>query len=139
MSKRNRFQSAPAAREPAPAPTVGPARYSATRFLSDCSDGTYWSLINNWKEGNQLNSEEIPTDGLPPVVILSCYARQYGVDLVDDYERILDRYWESVADVRHPDKFFASCIIILDETKQVPDDESFESIRIHEIYEELLP
>ena len=135
---RKRIKSQPPAREPAPAPTLGPARYTATRFLSDCSDETYWFLVNNWKEGDQLDSYGIPVDGLPAVVILAAYARQYGVDLVDDYVALLDRYWETLKETYHPDKFFASCIVILDETGQSPDEVSFETIRIPSIYEELL-
>lgn len=121
-----------------PAPVLGPARYTVPRFLSNCTDETYWYLVNNWKEGNQLDSYDIPVDGLPAVVILACYARQYGVDLVDDYVALLDRYWETIKETAHPDKFFASCITILDETGQAPDDISFETIKVEQIYEELL-
>lgn len=128
----------PPAREPAPVPVVGPGRYTATRFLSDCSDETYWFLVNSWKEGDQLDSHGVPVDGLPAVVILAAYARQYGVDLVDDYVALLDRYWETLKETNHPDKFFASCIVILDETGQAPDEASFETIRVPDIYEELL-
>lgn len=136
---RKRDHLTPPTRESAPVPTLGPGRYNATRFLSNCSDETYWYLVNNWKEGNQLVTEDIPIDGLPAVLILACYARQYGVDLVSDYNALMDAYWWNVAEVQHPDKFFASCIIHLDEYGAAPDPVSFDTIKIERIYEELLP
>lgn len=123
----------------APAPPTGPKRFTAARFLSNCSDRSQEYLTTNWRNYEQLNSDEVPTDALPAVVIIACYARTYGVDLVDDYTRLLDRYWEEIDECFHPDKFFASCIVILDETEQVPDDLSYETIGIPAIYEELFP
>lgn len=118
---------------------MGRARYGVTRFLSNCSDDSYWYLVNNWKEYNQLVVEEIPDDAIPAVVILACYARQYEVEIVDNYSGLLDLYWDNVGRLRHPDKFFASCILILDEYGRVPGEEAFESINIPNIYEELFP
>lgn len=129
----------PPAREPARIAPTGPARYTVERFLSDCCESTERYLRENWAEGNQLLVDEIPTDALPPVVMLACYARQYGVDLVDDYTVLLDRYWEEAADFYHPDKFFSSSILVMDETGAVPEEVSFETINIPAIYEELLP
>lgn len=118
---------------------TGPLRYNATRFLSDCCDSTWAFLKGEWAEGNQLGSRKVPVDALPAVVILSSYARQYGVELVDDFDALLERYNDNMRECSHPDKFFASCVVILSERGQVPDDASFESIRIPEIYEELFP
>lgn len=138
MARKRDHLTAPV-RESAPVPTLGPGRYTPDRFLSNCSDETYWYLVNSWKEGNQLIVDEIPIDGLPAVVILAAYARLYGVDLVDDYKALLDAYWWNVAEVFHPDKFFASCIIHLDEYGAAPELESFQTIHIERIYEELFP
>lgn len=130
----------------APAPNlaslhpVGPARFTVERFLSNCTDATRAFLTENWAEGNQLLVDEIPIDGLPPVVILACYARQYGVDLVDDYDRLLGQYWWNIAEVFHPDKFFASSIVLMEDNHgSSPSDESFDAINISNIYEELFP
>lgn len=136
---RKRPETRPPAREPAQPATVGPARYTVARFLSNCSPESAAYLHENWAEGNQLSSDEVPTDALPCVVMFAAYARQYGVELVDDYSRLLDRYWEEISEFFHPDKFFSSCIVILDETGNAPTEEAFESINIPKLYEELLP
>lgn len=122
-----------------PVATIGPGRYTPGRFLSDCSEDTRDFLVSNWSEGNQLVARRVPVDGLPPVVLLACYARQYGVELVDDYEALLERYWENVGECYHPDKFMASCIIHLHARGLAPGDEAFESVNIPKIYEELFP
>lgn len=139
MTRKRAQSTAPVAESAPPVPVLGPARYTVARFLSNCTDQGYYYLVNNWREGNQLQSDEIPSDCLPPVVILACYARQYGVDLVDDYVHLLDRYWEELREFEHPDKYFSSCIVILDETGGAPSDEAFEGINIPNIYEELFP
>lgn len=135
MSKAKR-QAIP---ESAPEPITGRGRFTPTRFLSDCCDDTYWYLINEWKQGNQLRMDVLPVDASPAVLILARYAKDYGAELVDDYEALLDMYWNNVNEVRHPDKFFASCIVNLDDRGMSPDEESYESINIPTIYEELLP
>ena len=136
---RKRHETGRSAREPAAPATTGPARYTVERYLSDCAPQSAAYLRENWAEGNQLFADEVPTDALPCVVIFACYARQYGVDLVDDYTRLLDRYWEEIKEFAHPDKFFSSCIVIQDETGASPTDEAFESIKIPDLYEQLLP
>lgn len=118
---------------------IGPDRYTVDRFLSDCSEPSKEYVIQNCKEFNQFIAEEVPTDALPPVVMLASYARQNGVDLVDDYVHLLDRYWDEIEEFAHPDKFFSSSIVILDETGQEPDPASFETIRIPDIYDQLYP
>ena len=135
--KRKRAAPTP---EPQPmAPAIGPKRYTGARFLSNCEPDTEEWLREQWGEGNQLRSEQIPADALPPVLILACYAREYGVALVDDYDLLLSRYDANVATVFHPDKFFASCISLLAGRGQVPSDEAFESIKVPTIYEEFFP
>lgn len=139
MAGRNRPKRPPQTEPAGPPPTIGPARFTVARFLSDCCEETRTFLIEQWSEGNQLVARRVPVDGLPPVVILSAYAREYGVELVDDYDALLERYQENIADCCHPDKFMASCICILKERYQVPEDEAYEVINIPKIYEELLP
>jgi hypothetical protein len=130
----------PPAPEPQPnTPATGPERYTGARFLSNCAPDSEEWLREQWTEGNQLRSEQIPVDALPPVLILACYAREYGVELTDDYDLLLSRYDDNIASVFHPDKFFASSISLLAGRGQVPSDEAFESIHIPTIYEELLP
>lgn len=121
-----------------PRPT-GKARFTVERFLSDCCEKTRKYLVGQWKQGNQLVARKVPFDGLPPVVILAAYAKLYGVELVDDYDALLDRYRENIEECCHPDKFFSSCILLLADRGQIPSDEAFESINVPNLYEELLP
>lgn len=118
---------------------VGRARFTVERFLSNCSPATKEYLLENWAESNQLLVEEIPPDGLPPVVILAAFTRLYDVELVDNYDELLNKYWWESPDIFHPDKFFASSVCIMDENGTSPDLESFEAINIPTIYEELFP
>ena len=138
-TRKRARKAAPPRTEPAPVPITGPERYTVARFLSDCCDETYHFLIEQWAEGNQLEARRVPVDGLPPVVMLTAYAWEYGVELVDDYAALLERYDEHIEEFSHPDKFFSSCISIMAERGECPDPETFESLRIPQIYEELLP
>lgn len=118
-------------------PITGPARYHATRFLADCSPKTERFLRDAFKEGDQLVARRVPIDGLPAVVILSAYLKDYDAALVDDHDALLDRYWENKEQCSHNDKFFASCIYILAQRYQSPSDEAYASINVPGIYEEL--
>lgn len=118
---------------------VGPDRFTVERFMSNCTDATKKFLIHNWKEGNQLVARKVPVDGLPVVLIIAAYARDYDVELVDDYEALIQRYLDHVDQCWHPDKFMASCITILYERGLSPSDEAFEAVKIPELYEEFFP
>jgi hypothetical protein len=118
-------------------PITGRARYHATRFLADCTDATERFLRAAWASGDQLVARRVPVDGLPAVVIMAAYAKDYGSELVDDFDALLERYKENVLNCSHNDKFFASCICILSERYQSPSDEAYESINVPGIYEEL--
>ncbi len=136
---RRRTRSAQAPSAPAPVRPVGRARYTVERFLSDCSEPTRQWLLDQWGEGNQLRVDDIPPDALPPVLILAAYGLTYEVDLVDDFDALIEKYCEEEDYIFHPDKFMASCIIILDEKGQMPSQEAFDAINLEAIYEELLP
>jgi len=132
---RRRVRSAPVSA--AHAPTIGPGRYTVARFLSDASDASYAWLRGQWGDGNQLFARKVPVDVLPAVVIMSGYCRLYEIELVDDFDVLLERFQENIADCAHHDKFFASCIAILHERGLFPDLEGYESINIPAIYEEI--
>lgn len=134
--KRKRIQDS---QPVAPHSPTGRDRFTVDRFLSDCGSETREFLLKQWSKGNVIRAAKVPVDGLPPVVILSAYAKEYGVSLVDDYEALLERYRDHVKEVCHPDKFLCSCILILAERFQVPSDEAFEAVNVPSIYEELLP
>jgi len=117
----------------------GPDRFTVFRFMSDCLPETRQFLMDEWALGNQLEAAKVPYDGLPAVLILAAYAASHGADLVDDYDRLIERFRDQVWEVAHPDKFFASCCAILYDRGMYPDEISFQSINIPAIYEELLP
>lgn len=116
---------------------VGRGRLTPERFLSDCSPETRSFLTKAWKRGDQLVASRVPVDGLACVVIMAAFLRTYSVNLVDDFDALIDRFEMYVKDIAHPDKFFASCIGILNRRFQQPDEEAFDSINIPAIYEEL--
>lgn len=118
-------------------PAFGKDRYHHVRFMADCTPATDAMLRKAFKAGNQLVARRVPIDGLPVVVIMAAYLKEYGSDLVDDYDALLDRYWEYKPDCAHNDKFFASCIWILWQRGQTPEDAAYDSINVPGIYEEL--
>lgn len=118
-------------------PDTGPGRYHHARFMADCAPATEAMLRKAFANGDQLVAKRVPIDGLPVVVILAAYLRDYGAELVDDYDVLLDRYWEHKPDCAHNDKFFASCIYLLHQRGQVPEDAAYTSINVPGIYEEL--
>lgn len=137
MARRKRVAPTP---EPSPVPpSTGPGRFTVERFLCNCTDATKELLLANWREGNQLVAKRVPIDALPAVLILASYAYDYGIELVDDYDALIERFLMYRSDCAHPDKFMASCITILYERGLSPDDESFEAINIPNLYEELFP
>jgi hypothetical protein len=138
MHREVQKEPAPVKAYPVRVPLTGRARYTVERFLSDCSPATAKLLRAAWANGDQLAARRVPADGLPCVLILASYARVYGVELVDDFDALLERYKELESEFYHPDKFFGSCICLLAAHGQWPDEVSFESIGIPHIYEELL-
>lgn len=114
---------------------VGPARFTPARFLSSCCEESAATISKAWKRGDQLVSRRVPVDALPCVVIMASYLRTYDVELVDDFDKLIERYDDHISEVFHPDKFLASCISILHKRYQAPSAEAFESIHIHDVYE----
>jgi hypothetical protein len=115
-------------------------RFTVERFLGNCSIETRDMLKAVWRDGEQLASEEVPVDGLPCVVLLAAYARNNGVDLVDDYPRLIERAAEYMGAFDHPDKFLVSgaCNAYLAQGDRPVSDEAFEAVHVPQIYEELL-
>lgn len=125
---------------PAPVRPTGRARFTVERFFEDCCEQTATMLKKAWKRGDQLVSARVPVDGLPCVLILAAYAKVYEVELVDDFDALVERYEEHVGEFSHNDKFMGSCIcIVWGNTRYLPEVASFEAINIPAIYEELLP
>ncbi len=118
-------------------------KYTVARFFSECEAGTRDVLIKALRSGFKLAARKVPRDGLPCIVILAAYARACEVDLVDDYDVLIDRLENALMSegaVKHPDLFFASSCRILHTAPgrpSLPAIEGFHSIWIHEIYEEL--
>lgn len=112
--------------------------YDTKRFLSSCAPKTAKALKEAWAEGAQLASSAIPRDALPAVLILAGWGRRIDIEIVDDYDELLERTKEAMKGdgIHHPDLFFASSIIILAERGQEPSIGAFETINVPTIYEE---
>lgn len=129
------------AQPPAPPQATGRGRYTVERFLSDCAPSTAAALRAAWAAGDQLAAARVPTDGLPVVSILAAYAYVCGVALVDSYATLMERQEDAMAApglCAHPDKYLASCCVLLWKREMLPTLGAFEDVNVPSIYEELL-
>lgn len=135
-TRRTQAQAAPAA----PQPGTGRARYTVERFLSCCAPSSAAALRSAWSAGDQLAAARVPTDALPVVTILAAYAYVCGVGLVDDFDRLMERQAGAFSPgmCAHPDKYLASCCVLLWRRGLLPTMGAFEDVNVPAIYEELL-
>jgi len=111
--------------------------YDAKRFLSSCTPKTAKAIDAVWKAGEQLVADAVPREALPAVLILAAWGRRVDVEIVDDYDALLERTSTALKDgnLHHPDLFFVSCICILAERGQEPTIGGFETINVPDIFE----
>jgi hypothetical protein len=122
------------------APNTGPDRFTVERFMGGVGDAVANDLtLLALRSGYQISARSLHVQVLPAVLILACYSRYYeDVELVDDYDRLLDEVKQNIADFAHPDKYLASCIHILAQREQYPSLEAFEAVGVPNIYNELI-
>lgn len=123
------------------APATGPSRFTVERFLSAMPKDVALNVRLAWEGGFQVRAAKVPEVALPAVLILAAYARRDEVELVDDYDLLVERMRDAVSDfglTSHPDLFMASCICILHARGELPSFESFEAIGLPSIYTKLV-
>lgn len=117
-------------------------RWSVERFMGGIGDAVLKSCLRMaLRSGYQLRTILVPEQALPAVVILACYAVNYqGVELVDEYDTLLELYYQSVQDntCAHPDKYLATCIYLLHKRDQFPSLDSFKDVRVDDLFEQLV-
>ncbi len=116
-------------------------RYTVTRFLeSDTSKKTVTLLRKAWKDNDQLATKAIPRDGLLQVTIMAAWGRRVDIELVDDYDALLERMRDALKEdfIQHPDTFFASSICIMAARGEELTVGGFEQLNIPTIFCELL-
>lgn len=119
---------------------TGPERFTVERFLHGIGDAVAKHLtLVSLSSGYQLSVKKMHPQTLPAMLILACYSRYYvDVELVDDYDRLIDDYLQNVPECAHPDKFMASCICILHPREQYPSYEAFEAIGMPALFPQLV-
>lgn len=140
--KRKRMRKAGTPREGGEVqkhPGTGPERFTIERFLHGIGDAVAKDLTRlALSSGYQLEVRKMHPQTLPAILILACYSRYYvDVELVDDYDRLIDEYQTAIAECAHPDKFMASCICILHPREQFPSYEAFEAIGMPNLFPQL--
>lgn len=140
MKKRRQRKQREAGGEVQKAPGTGPERFTVERFLHGIGDAVAKDLARlSLYSGYQLSVKMMHVQTLPAMLILACYSRYYAdVELVDDYDRLIEEYQAAVAEVAHPDKFMASCICILHPREQFPSYEAFEAIGMPNLFPQLV-
>lgn len=121
-------------------PGTGPDRFTVERFIHGVGDvvAKHLTLIS-LSSGYQLMTKNLHPQTLPAILILACYSRYYvDVELVDDYDRLVEEYQTAMAECAHPDKFMASCICILHLRDQYPSYEAFEAIGLPSLFSQLV-
>lgn len=123
-----------------PVEDVGPVRYSQDRLFWGIDLDTVKALKQVWKDGEQLATEAVPDEAVCCVIMLAAYAKRFSVELVDDYDTLLERARAGMEASRmhHPDLFFVSCICILAKRDECPTLGGFEQVGITEHYETLI-
>lgn len=115
--------------------------YTVKRFLeTGTSKKTAEMLRKTWKENDQLVASKVPRDGLVQVVIMSAWGLRVDMELVDDYDALLERMRDVLkeGDVDHPDCFFASSVCIMAARGDVLTVGGFEQLNIPGIFCDLL-
>lgn len=115
-------------------------RGSVERFLGGVMDPVATGLLASaLGSGLQLSSSLLPAQLTAAVIILACYARrELEVELVDNYEALLDRWPEDVGHCSHSDMFFASCIVQLHHRGEYPSTEAFQDLNLPFIFDQLV-
>jgi hypothetical protein len=123
-----------------PREEVGPVRYTQDRLFWEVDKETLKALKDVWKEGEQLATDAIPDNAIACVTLLAAYGKKQGVELVDDYDALLQRCRDGMgaSTLHHPDLFFVSCICLLALREDEPTLGGFEQIGITEHYEDLI-
>lgn len=121
----------------------GPARFTGARFFSGVGDVVMIDAARQaLRTGYQIETATLDYQLVPAFVILATWALFYeGVELVDDYERLLEAHREAITEgslCAHPDLFMASCITLLAKREQHPCRESFEAIGFPGLFNELV-
>lgn len=115
--------------------------YTVQRFLtSGTSKKTSDMLRKTWKENDQLVASKVPRDGMVQVVIMAAWGTRVDMELVDDYDALLERMRDifKEGDVEHPDAFFASSICIMAARGDELTVGGFEQLNIPSIFCDLL-
>lgn len=118
-----------------PAEEAGPVRYTQERLFWDVDADTVKALRQVWKDGEQLATEALPDCAVCCVLLLAAYAKRFDVELVDDYDALIERACDGK---HHPDLFFISCIRILHQRGEAPTLGAFVQIGIPDLYEDLV-
>lgn len=124
----------------APPEETGPVRYTQERLFYGCDSDLTKALKQVWKDGEQLATETIPDEGLCVVTMMAAWGRRFGVDVVDDYELLLQRCRDAMAEMRihHPELFFVSCICILFQRNEEPTIGGFEQVGVPDHFANLI-
>ncbi len=141
MKTNRRRQRAPQQRGEVQKPLgAGPDRFTVQRFFGGVGDPVAVDLtVAALRSGYQIEVRKVHTQLLPAVLILACYSRYYvDVELVDDYDRLIDDYLQNVTECAHPDKYMASCICILHPREQYPSYEAFQAIGVPDLFPQLV-
>lgn len=124
----------------APQEDVGPVRYTQERLFWGIEEGMVKQLKALWKDAEQLEVSGLPDECLCVVIMMAAWARRGGIDLVDDYDALIQRARDAfeAGELHHPDLFFVSCVCILHRRDDVPSIGAFTQINIPEHYENLI-
>jgi hypothetical protein len=113
--------------------------YSLTRFMSNLSPKLAKQIIKHCNDGEQFDAAAIPRDALPNVTILAAFGSRIDVEIVDDYDKLLDRLRTACNDgnVHHPDLFLATSIALMAQRGQDITLGGFEAVGVPDIFAEL--
>lgn len=119
------------------------SRFTVERFLGGIGDAVARDqLVVALQSGYQIKVSTLDYQLVPAVLILACYALHHlDAELVDDYEKLVEVYREAVSEfgmMAHPDLFMASCISLLHKRQEYPSLDTFYTINVPELFEQMV-
>jgi hypothetical protein len=114
-------------------------RYTQERLFWGIEQDTIKDLKEAWDEGEVLSVELLPDETLCAVTLLAAYARMQDIDIVDDYDALINTVRAKLTGegLHHPDLFMVSMICILHARADRPSLGGLTQINIPEHFENL--
>jgi len=118
---------------------VGAVRSLRRRYFYNCGEEDEKDVCDAFKSGYCIDHNALSDNAVPAVLVLATWLRNYqGVEIVEDYDGLIEFQKELFGRCQSPVLYLASCICILYDRCEHPGEEAFLMEKIPQIYEEVM-